>query len=130
LGIVVEGPPVARSVVADRRGAELAGDERSDERAAALVLAGDEPHGQPRAAAFAVHVQAQGAGGAPAPAGLLGPEEAEEDAAASGGLRQGEGARRAELVIERHGADLVGVEGRLRSPRDQPAELALLPARE
>src|SRR5262249_33671795 len=124
LGVVVEGPQVARAVVRDRGGAELAGDERRDERAAALVPARDEPHGQPGAAALAVHVQAQRAGGASAARGLLCPEEAEEDAAARGGLGQRERPRRAELIVERHGADLVGVVRRLRRPRDLPPELA------
>src|SRR5262249_57320642 len=85
-----------------------------------LVPARDEPHGQPGAAAFAVQVQAQRTGGASAAAGLLGPEKAEEDAAAGGGPGQCEGPRRAELLVERHGADLVGVVRRLRRPGDLP----------
>src|SRR5947199_10015292 len=56
VGVIVERPLIARAVVADRGRAKLAGDERRDERAAALVPAGDEPHGQPSAAAFAVQV--------------------------------------------------------------------------
>src|SRR5262249_19239817 len=117
---------VAGAIVLDRGGAELARDERRDERAAALVLAGDEPHGQPGAAALAVHVHAQRAGGSATAGGLLGPEEAEEDAATGVGLRQREGARGAELVVEREGADLVGVVGWFRRPRDQTPEFALL----
>src|SRR5262249_32930902 len=50
--------------------------------------------------------------------------EAEEDAAAGGGLGDGERARRAELVVEGHGADLVGVVRRLRRPRDPTSQLA------
>src|SRR5205807_8119107 len=54
----------------------------------------------------------------------------EEDAAAGGGLCQGEGPGRAELVLERHGADFAGVVRRLRRPRYVPADLALLLAGE
>src|SRR5205814_1446352 len=75
--------------------------------------------------ALAVHVHAERPGGAPAPAGLLGAEEAEEDAAARVGPGDGECARGAELVVERDGADLVGVEGRFRGPLDVAAEFAL-----
>ena len=124
LGVVVECPPIACAVVANWRGAELAGDERRDERAAALVAARNEPHGQTSAAALAVHVHAQRPGGAAARAGLLGLEKAEEDAAAGGGLCQREGPGRAEFSIERHGADFVGIVRRLRCPRDLSPQLA------
>ena len=129
LGVIVERPLVARAVVADGGGTKLAGEERRDERAAALVPARDEPHGQAGAVALAIQVQAQRAGGAPAAAGLLGPEEAEEDAAAGGGFRQGERPRRAELVIERQRADLVGVVRRLRGPRDPAPRVRPPPCR-
>ena len=129
LGVIVEGPLVA-GAAANGRGTKLAGEERRDERAAALVLARDEPHGQASAAALAVQVHTQRTDGPSARTGLLGPEKAEEDAAAGVGLRQGEGPRRAELVVERHGADFIGVIRRLRRPHDAAAHLALLLAGE
>src|SRR5262249_23560373 len=118
LGIIVEGPQIARAVVADRGGTKLAGNERRDERPATLVGARDEPNGQASAAAFAVDVQAQRPGGASSSAGLIGTEEAEEDAAAGRALGQRQGPRRMEFVVERHGADRVGVVRRLGRSRD------------
>src|SRR5262249_3033593 len=125
LGVVVKLPSVPRAVVAQRGGAELAGDGGRDKRPAVLVLSGDEPDHQPRPLALAVEVHAQRADRTAAPARLLGPEEAEEDAAAAGGLRESERPRRAEPVVERLGADLLGVVRRLRRPRDPAAEFAL-----
>src|SRR5207244_13085114 len=78
LGVIVECPLVARAVVAERGGAKLAGDERRDERAAALVAARDEGAGNRAAAGSRVRAVARGAGGAPAPAGWSAGEEPEE----------------------------------------------------
>src|SRR5579864_2117360 len=41
IGIVIKLPPIARAVIADRRRAEVAGNERSNECAAAFFLACD-----------------------------------------------------------------------------------------
>src|SRR5581483_9344496 len=100
LRVVVERPGVTRAVVMQRRWTELARDERRDERAARLVHASNQPHGQPLASTFAVHIHTERTDRPTASARLLGAEEAEEDAAAGRRLGDGERAAGAELVVE------------------------------
>src|SRR5262245_14218828 len=57
--IVIEFPTVARTIIADRRGTKLAGDERSNERAARLVLSRNQPHCETNAGVLAIHIEAE-----------------------------------------------------------------------
>src|SRR5438067_1895584 len=130
LRIVVEGPSVARAVIADRCGAKLPGYEGRDKRSAALVLAGNQSHGQPGTVLLAIEVQAEGANWASARARLRGPEKAKEDATAAAAPGQREGAGRAELILQRFTTDIIGIVSRLCGAADQSAHFAGGAARE
>src|ERR1051325_6496118 len=78
---IIQTPHMARSILADRRGPELAGNERRDKSPATLVVPVNHPHRQARAGAFAIEIHSERVDRAPTSARLSRIEPAEENAA-------------------------------------------------